>query len=104
MKAAFLIPWLAATLLSMVCHEKFERSSVEPTGQNKIMFQQDQPFELVYVEYRTDYPSSDPDTSYCQNWSLSSTDIEEVLTKTSPITGSEWHYLFDHMPWFMEEK
>ena len=71
--------------------ETFRRKS-------KILFDQTQPFEIVELSINSDYPSSDPDTSYCSEWRLTRTEVSRVLKDMKPITGHEWHYLFEHYP------
>ena len=64
----------------------------------KVIFNPTQTFEIMNFKQYSDYPSSDPDTSYCTNWKLTDKDINNILVNSKPISGQEWHILFSHLP------
>lgn len=67
-----------------------------------IIFNQNEPFTLIksssYVDNK--YPADDREM--CEEWSLSASQIVETLKSAEPISGHEWHYLFNHYPCTMK--
>ncbi|WP_146104982.1 carboxypeptidase-like regulatory domain-containing protein [Nonlabens tegetincola] len=55
-------------------------------------------FEILELEKSNDYPSSDKDTTACNNWTLNKFEIESIIQQSKPISGPEWHHLFGHYP------
>ena len=74
------------------------RNAVKNINHPRKLFDQTQPFEIIKLSINSDYPSSDPDTSYCSEWRLTRTEVSRFLKDMKPITGHEWHYLFEHYP------
>jgi hypothetical protein len=64
----------------------------------KSIFQQDESFEILEIKQLSDYPSSDPDTSYCSDWKLTENEMVNILKLTQPISRPDWHHLFAHYP------
>jgi hypothetical protein len=55
-------------------------------------------FEILNFQKINNYPSSMEDTSICKSWSLSEGDIEKIFQNSKPLSGPDWHHLFDHLP------
>lgn len=55
-------------------------------------------FEVLGHKKNNDYPSSKADTAMCKNWALNSQNIEQIIKDSEPISGPDWHHLFDHLP------
>lgn len=68
----------------------------------KFFFDQKAAFKIVSFESNSDYPSSDRDHSYCDDWKLNETDITTILKNGTEINGPEWHHLFLHLPCMYE--
>jgi hypothetical protein len=81
------------------CESTLTEPELEEGGINSTnLFDSDSKFEFSIHGRYSDYPSSDPDTSYCSKWNLTDQDIQRILTKTTRISGQEWHILFGHYP------
>ena len=61
-------------------------------------FDNKQAFEIVGILRSNDYPSSDSDTSTCITWILTESNIKHLIKEARPISGSQWHDLFEHFP------
>jgi len=64
----------------------------------KVIFDQNEHFEILELNQLADYPSSDSDTGQCSNLRLTHTEITSVFKQIKSIDGHEWHYLFGHYP------
>ncbi len=38
------------------------------------------------------------DTTQCDNWLLTIPQVDELLGQLEPISGEDWHHLFEHLP------
>lgn len=63
-----------------------------------VQFNQNEPFEVSNLIMRSNYPSSEKDTTMCIGWTLTEDDVQKILKDVNPISGSDWHYLFGHLP------
>lgn len=79
--------------------------TIRRTGQKKIIskksklkFNRKGDFTIEEIIKSNNYPSSDPDTTYCINWTLSKLEIEKIIKDSKSIKGTEWHHLFEHLP------
>ena len=34
----------------------------------------------------------------CHNWLLTAPQLQELIYKLDPISGEDWHHLFEHLP------
>ncbi len=72
---------------------------LQPTPkQQKVIFDFNKDFEIIELKKSNDYPSSDPDTTSCIQWTLSELEIKKIIKESKPISGPEWHHLFGHYP------
>lgn len=55
-------------------------------------------YQITSLSKRSDAPSSMNDTTICKDWNLSERDVRFIIGKAKEIDGSQWHYLFDHLP------
>ena len=61
-------------------------------------------FEILNLENSNDSPSSDPDTTHCNEWTLNKSEIKMIISESRPINGPEWHHLFGHYPCSIQGK
>ena len=54
--------------------------------------------EIISKLTSNNYSSSSMDTTICEDWSLSDTQIKTIIKGSQSITGPEWHHQFDHLP------
>lgn len=77
-------------------------SSVPPMEAKKSTvahsFNQSAPFGFRFITSNTTYPSSSTDTSLCNNWLLTVPQLYQLIGTLEPISGEDWHHLFDHLP------
>lgn len=72
---------------------------LEPVIKNQAaLFDRNKTFEITKIQKSNDYPSSEKDTSFCADWMLSAAEAKRIISACQPISGSEWHHLFDHLP------
>jgi len=62
------------------------------------LFQPTAPFRVLSITRNLNAPSSSRDTSKCEGWSLTDEQCSKVLAGSSPISGPEWHHLFEVLP------
>lgn len=55
-------------------------------------------FTIIEKNKAADHPSSMKDKSVCKEWELSNENIKTIFANSVPITGPEWHYVFDVLP------
>jgi hypothetical protein len=55
-------------------------------------------FDIVLSAKNNGYPSSLKDTLRCMNWQMSMEQCSTALSTMQPITGEDWHHLFEHLP------
>ncbi len=46
---------------------------------------------------KSSYPSSQKDTSVCDNWKVDDQTLKEILKNSTPISSGVWHYAYDHL-------
>lgn len=68
------------------------------TNQPAAIFDANEDFEVLELQKSVDNPPSYKDTTSCNKWTLSKTEIKKIIKESKPITGPEWHYLFGHYP------
>ncbi|MEX1132748.1 MAG: hypothetical protein WEC15_05955 [Flavobacteriales bacterium] len=73
-----------------------DSASVKTTNPQSFLHGQD--FDLVFSAKNSGYPSSSKDTIRCVNWQLSMEQCSTALSKMQPISGEDWHHLFEHLP------
>ncbi len=61
-------------------------------------FMRSEPFGLRLITSNRQYPSSAKDTTICNNWLLSLPQISELISQLTPLSGEDWHHLFEHLP------
>ena len=59
-------------------------------------------FVITEINYTTDYPSSETDTSICDSWDLSEEQIRLIISNSTHLDPSDWHYLYEHLPCSIE--
>ena len=65
----------------------------------KITFDPSENFEVINIKKNNSYPSSSNDKTICKNWNLTSNDIKTFIPDLKQIDISEWHHLFDQLPY-----
>lgn len=63
-----------------------------------LLFDQKNDFKILSGKSFFDYSYSDLDTTYCKYWTLSEAEIISIIRNSELITGTEWHYLYSHLP------
>ena len=56
------------------------------------------PFEIFNIKRISNYPSSSTDTTICNGWTLTTSEIHAIIKESEVISGPEWHHQFDHLP------
>jgi hypothetical protein len=56
------------------------------------------PFEIFNIKRTSNYPSSSTDTTICNGWTLTASEIHAIIKQSEVISGPEWHHQFDHLP------
>ncbi|HYV91616.1 MAG TPA: hypothetical protein VE978_07535 [Chitinophagales bacterium] len=64
----------------------------------KILFDKDQPFEIINSQRGITTQSSASDTNMCKGWTIVQADLPGIIKDSKAIDGHEWHYLFDNLP------
>ena len=63
----------------------------------------DRDFTLTSSKMSNDYPTTlEEDTLMCESWSLNSNQIVDIIKYSNLINGSDWHYLYSHLPCIAE--
>lgn len=65
---------------------------------NHLKFNVKDDVEIISKLTSNNYSSSSMDTTICEDWSLSDTQIKTIIKGSQSITGPEWHHQFDHLP------
>jgi hypothetical protein len=60
-----------------------------PYSQNK---------DFIIQNLNKSTPNLTADSTSCNNWTLDTSIVKQILKDFSQITNSEWHYQFDHLP------
>jgi hypothetical protein len=61
-------------------------------------FRTKHPFEILSTKRTSNYPSSSTDTTICNGWTLTTSEIHAIINASEMISGPEWHHHFDHLP------
>lgn len=55
-------------------------------------------FEIIDFEHLNEHETTDEMLSMCDNWQLTSSQIEHIIRTLKPINGSQWNYEFGQYP------
>lgn len=61
-------------------------------------------FSILNIKKSIDHQSSTSDTTICKEWNLTETEIIKIIESAKPISGPDWHYMFDYLPCRIEGK
>jgi hypothetical protein len=61
-------------------------------------FDKDKPFEIINSKRGITTQSSETDTAKCKGWTISQTDLPRIIKACKPISGEDWHHLFEVWP------
>ncbi len=91
------------TLLLVRCGTRSEPTEASsdriPVNKNPLpAFDQSKAFELLGAELNKENPDVQADTAECLKWSLSKANVVELLSHLPPISRSDWHDRFEHLP------
>ncbi|PIB35122.1 hypothetical protein BFP72_06795 [Reichenbachiella sp. 5M10] len=64
----------------------------------KLVFDPMQAFEVMDIEHFSDHPSSAIDSGICVGWQLGMEEWIWILKTMQPITATDWHYRYSHLP------
>jgi hypothetical protein len=62
------------------------------------LFDKSQPFEIVKSTRGLTPQASVPDTTRCNGWIVEDKAIKKIITQSEPLTGPDWHHLFNVLP------
>ncbi|MDW7692037.1 hypothetical protein R9C00_15155 [Flammeovirgaceae bacterium SG7u.111] len=72
--------------------------AIQKVGLSNQLFDKNTFFLISQITKGNDYPSSEEDTSICIGWTLTEEEINSIIVSSQELSGSDWHYLFDHLP------
>ena len=78
----------------------YESIIIEDSIQPKSSFRFDpnSEFEIIYFDHLNQHEPIDSIYSICNNWQLTSAQIEQIIQILKPINGSQMHYEFGQYP------
>lgn len=80
----------------------FVNSATNVQDSTRRVIRSDSTLDLTFLKRNfkissTKYSSSETDTSMCLGWKLSEEQIRLILSNSTHLDPSDWHYLYDHL-------
>ena len=92
----FLFPFISLLILLFLFDCTNAPSA--PETNTRLAFNPNGDFKIGLIYRDNSYPSSETDTTICEDWAITKRQMEVLLTKIEPIDASTKHHTFDHLP------